>query len=69
MIELVYHIWNINIEGNVSLTEDVIIEYLEQSGIVHGMNKKQIDCKELAANIRNLMLERGISRRCRKWES
>ncbi len=47
------HIWNISIEGNVSQTDDIIFEYLEQEGIVHGMRKSGIDCKSLASQIRN----------------
>lgn len=53
MFWLSSHIWNISIEGNVSQTDDVIFEYLDQTGIVHGMPKAQVDCKELAAEIRN----------------
>lgn len=53
MFWLSAHIWNISIEGNVSQTDDIIFEYLDQNGIVHGMPKAQVDCKELAAEIRN----------------
>lgn len=53
MFWLSSHIWNISIEGNVSQTDDVIFEYLDRTGIVHGMPKAQVDCKELAAEIRN----------------
>lgn len=53
MFWLSAHIWNISIEGNVSQTDDIIFEYLNQTGIVHGMPKAQVDCKELAAEIRN----------------
>lgn len=47
------HIWNISIEGNLSQTDDVIFEYLETAGIQHGMPKSEVDCKELASQIRN----------------
>ena len=53
MFWLSAHIWNISIEGNVSQTDDIIFEYLDQTGIVHGMPKAQVDCKELAGEIRN----------------
>lgn len=53
MFWLSSHIWNISIEGNVSQTDDVIFEYLDRTGIVHGMPKARVDCKELAAEIRN----------------
>ncbi len=47
------HIWSIQIEGNLSQTDDVIFEYLEQNGISHGMRKTRVDCRDLAADIRN----------------
>ncbi|MCI8318432.1 MAG: sporulation protein YqfD [Lachnospiraceae bacterium] len=51
------HIWNISIDGNLSQTDDVIFEYLSNAGIYHGMWKSQVDCKELAADIRNCFHE------------
>ncbi|MDO4321606.1 MAG: sporulation protein YqfD [Lachnospiraceae bacterium] len=53
MIWLSAHVWNISIEGNLSQTDDVIFEYLDHSGIYHGMWKSNVDCKALAADIRN----------------
>lgn len=53
MVWLSAHIWNISIEGNLSQTDDVIFEYLENNGIRHGMWKAGVDCRELAAEIRN----------------
>ncbi len=53
MLWLSAHIWNIRIDGNLSQTDDVIFEYLTQAGIRHGMWKSGVDCKELAAGIRN----------------
>lgn len=53
MIWLSSHIWNISIEGNLSQTDDAVFEYLDQNGIIHGMSKSQIDCKELADQIRD----------------
>lgn len=47
------HIWNISIDGNLSQTDDVIFEYLETAGIQHGMPKSEVDCQELASQIRN----------------
>lgn len=46
------HIWNIHIDGNLTLTNDVLMEYLDQSGIFHGMKKSRVDCKALAAALR-----------------
>lgn len=53
MIWLSSHIWNITIEGNISQTDDILFEYLDQNGILHGMPKSQVDCKELADQIRS----------------
>ena len=53
MLWLSSHIWNITIEGNISQTDDILFEYLDQTGIVHGMPKSQVDCKELADQIRD----------------
>lgn len=51
------HIWNISIDGNVSQTDDVMFEYLEQTGVRYGMLKAQLDCKALAAELRNYFSE------------
>ncbi len=53
MIWLSSHIWNITIEGNISQTDDILFEYLDQNGIIHGMPKSQVDCNELADQIRS----------------
>lgn len=47
------HIWMISIDGNLSQTDDVMFEYLDQNGIYHGMKKANVDCRALAADIRN----------------
>lgn len=46
------YIWNIHIEGNVSRTTDVILDFLESENVVHGMKKSQVDCKEIQSMIR-----------------
>ncbi len=53
MFWLSSHIWLITIDGNVSQTDDVLFEYLSGIGITHGMLKKNVDCRALAADIRN----------------
>ncbi len=53
MFWLSSHIWLITVEGNVSQTDDVMFEYLSGIGIRHGMLKKNVDCRALAADIRN----------------
>jgi len=45
-------VWNIHIEGNYSRTTEVILGYLEKEGIVHGIAKNRVDCKEIATLLR-----------------
>lgn len=52
MLLLSCFVWDIQISGNRSLTEDVIFEFLSQEEITHGMPKSRIDCKGLAADLR-----------------
>ncbi|MCD7884314.1 MAG: sporulation protein YqfD, partial [Lachnospiraceae bacterium] len=47
------HVWNISIEGNLSQTDDVILEYLQHEGISHGMWKNQVDTSLLSDQLRN----------------
>ncbi|MCC8049544.1 MAG: sporulation protein YqfD [Clostridiales bacterium] len=53
MVWLSAHIWSITIEGNLSQTDDVIFEYLENEGVSHGIWKNQVDTQELSDGIRN----------------
>ncbi len=46
-------IWDIRVDGGVSYTQDLIVGYLREQGIVHGMRKSQVDCGEIQALIRN----------------
>jgi len=45
-------IWNIHIEGNYSQTTEVILEYLEEEGISHGIWKDNVNCKDIATILR-----------------
>lgn len=45
-------IWNIHVEGNYSLSDEVILDYLESEQIVHGMAKKKIHGEEIEAKLR-----------------
>lgn len=47
------HIWNIRISGNLEVSRPVFMEYLKECGINYGTAKTSIDCKEMAAKIRN----------------
>lgn len=45
-------IWNIHVEGNYSLSDQVILDYLESEQIVHGMAKREIHGEEIEAKLR-----------------
>ncbi|MFA9377521.1 MAG: sporulation protein YqfD [Lachnotalea sp.] len=46
-------IWDINISGNYSRTNDVILEFLNENNIYHGMMKNQISCEDVEQLIRS----------------
>ncbi|NLZ80988.1 MAG: sporulation protein YqfD [Clostridiales bacterium] len=46
-------IWDIHIEGNYSYTEEMIIKYLEEEQIEHGVKKSEIDCDKIEKLLRN----------------
>lgn len=45
-------VWNIHIDGNQARTDEVLLEFLEDKGIVHGMPKSKVDCEEIVRDIR-----------------
>ncbi len=45
-------IWNIQVEGNYSLSDQVILDYLETEQVVHGMRKSEIHGEEIEALLR-----------------
>ena len=45
-------IWNIDIKGNHSITDEVLIEYLETEGVYHGMKRTKVNCEAIDTNIR-----------------
>lgn len=49
---MTFFIWNIDLEGNQTITDDVLIEYLEAEKIYHGMAKRDVDCEQIAKDIR-----------------
>ena len=50
-------IWKIEIYGNQEITRMQIMEYLSERNISYGTRKKQIDCKQTAADLRNTFPE------------
>lgn len=45
-------IWRINVQGNLSLSRQTLMEYLQECDISYGTRKREIDCKALAAQLR-----------------
>ncbi len=46
------YIWKIDIQGNQTITNQVILEYLEQEDIFHGMKRKEVQCEEIVTKLR-----------------
>lgn len=46
------YIWNIEIEGNFALTEDVLMDYLEEQGIHTAMKKSRLNIENLERALR-----------------
>lgn len=49
---MTFFIWNIDLEGNQTITDDVLIEYLASEKIYHGMAKRDVNCEEIVKDIR-----------------
>ncbi len=47
-----HYIWEIKLEGNLNITEDVFLEFLEERGIRVGMPSEDLDIEELEKEIR-----------------
>lgn len=45
-------VWDIDLQGNQSITDEVLLEYLETQNISHGMAKYKVDCEEIVKDIR-----------------
>ena len=45
-------VWNIRIEGNRIRSNDVILDYLAEEGVVPGMGKPKVDCKKIQSLLR-----------------
>lgn len=47
-----FFIWDIDLQGNISITDDVLLEYLETQDVIYGMAKRKVDCEQIAKDIR-----------------
>ena len=52
-----HFLWGIQIEGNYTVTNDLIIEFLQHQGIYYGMPLSKIPLYELKTNLRNTYAE------------
>lgn len=50
-------IWDIKIDGNLSVSDEKIMDYLKEEGIRQGIWKREVDYKLLAANLRQFFPE------------
>lgn len=46
-------IWDIDVSGNYSRTDNVILDFLSQNDVYHGMLKNQISCEQIEQMIRS----------------
>lgn len=49
---LTRRVWNIEIQGNQSITDDVLLEYLENQYIYLGMKREDVNCEEICKKMR-----------------
>ena len=54
---MTFFVWNIDLEGNQTITDDVLIEYLESEHIFHGMSKRDVNCEQIVKDIRKTFNE------------
>ena len=47
-----FHIWSIDVTGNQKLTQDVVCTYLKEKEIHIGTSKNQLNCKNIAVDMR-----------------
>ena len=52
MFSLSRFIWNIEIEGNQGISDDVIYDYLKEKRIYSGMKKSKVDCDKICKELR-----------------
>lgn len=47
-----FFVWNIDLEGNQTITDEVLLEFLHTQDVTHGMAKRNVDCEKIAKEIR-----------------
>ena len=49
---MTFFVWNIDLQGNQSITDDVLLEYLTTKEITYGMLKNKVNCEEIVKDLR-----------------
>ena len=49
---MTFFVWNIDLQGNQAITDNVLLEFLNTKEIKHGMFKYQVDCEQIVKDIR-----------------
>ena len=49
---MTFFVWNIDLQGNQAITDNVLLEYLNTQNVKHGMLKHQVNCEQLVKDIR-----------------
>lgn len=52
MILMSRYIWNIDISGNLSRTDEVLLDFLKDKAVQNGMPKSKVDCARIVKDIR-----------------
>lgn len=47
-----HYIWNIDITGNMSRTDETLLEFLKTKAVQNGMAKSKVDCQRIVKDIR-----------------
>lgn len=45
-------IWNIEVDGNQSISDDIIYDYLKEKNIRYGMRRAEVDCEKICKELR-----------------
>ena len=52
LIAMSQFVWAIDFEGNVSITDDVLLDFLAENGVDYGVAKNKVDIEALEAGLR-----------------
>ncbi len=47
-----FFVWKIDFQGNQAITDEVLLEFLETKEVKHGMIKQNLECEQIAKDIR-----------------